>query len=399
MAGPMAGIKVVEVGFWVAGPSCGGILADWGADVIKVEPLEGDPFRGLGWLYGPEVNPPFELDNRGKRSVAIDYRTPEGRALVTELTDGADVFLSNLRPGALERAGLDPATLRARNARLVYASVTGYGLEGPDRDRPAYDVGAFWSRAGVAAALTAEGTPFPVQRGGMGDHMTGLAAAAGVAAALYQREHSGEGQLVSASLLRLGLYMLGWDANINLRTGQPTVPMSLDAPPNPLINGYTCADGKSFWMLGLEGDRHWPTVVAALERPEWLDDPRFATIEDRLANATQLVAELRAIFATAPRAHWEEVFDRHDVWWSPVQATHEALEDPQVLANRGRVPVPMGDGGTTEMVASPVDFDGTPWEVAAMPPELGQHTELVLMDELGRSWEQVEALKAAGVIP
>src|SRR5262245_31696911 len=193
--GPMQGIKVVELGFWVAGPACGGILADWGAEVIKVEPLTADPMRGLtaAWqiIYGQAGNPPFEVDNRGKRSIALDYTTEAGKAVLLELIDRADVFVSNLRPGALTRAGLDYDSLAARNPRLVYASVTGLGLEGDEADRAAYDVGMFWSRAGVAAALTPEGEELPYQRGGMGDHMTGLAAAGGISAALFERERTG----------------------------------------------------------------------------------------------------------------------------------------------------------------------------------------------------------------
>ncbi|MPY92244.1 MAG: CoA transferase [Acidimicrobiia bacterium] len=398
MGGPMEGVRVVEVGFWVAGPSCSGILADWGADVIKVEPIAGDPFRSLDWFF-EDGNPPFELDNRGKRSIALDYRSEAGARLLAELVDRADVFVSNLRPGGLARAGLDPDTLRARNPRLVYASVTGYGLDGPDRDRPAYDIGAFWSRAGVAAALTTEEMPLPYQRGGMGDHMTGMSAAGAVAAALFARERTGQGQLVRASLLRLGLYMVGWDANINLRSGLPTVPTSIDSPANPLINAYTCADGRAIWLLCLEGDRHWPDVVRAFERPDWLEDPRYTDIVSRKDHAAALVEELREIFATRPRAEWEEVLDRHEVWWAPVQHTHEAVDDVQVRANRGVVEVPIGDGSMASMVATPVDFEGTPWGVRSMPPELGQHTELILAEELGLGWDEIDALRESGVIP
>ncbi len=186
MAGPMEGIKVVELGMWVAGPAAAGILGDWGADVVKIEPPESDPFRGLlSAIGGGDVCPPFELDNRNKRSIGINLSLPEGRELAAELVDGADVFVTNSRPSALARAGLDHATVSARNPRLVYAHVTGYGLEGEERDRAAYDVGAFWSRAGVAAALTPDGTPLPYQRGGMGDHMAGLAVAGAVGTALF----------------------------------------------------------------------------------------------------------------------------------------------------------------------------------------------------------------------
>ena len=187
MAGPMDGVKVVEVGMWVAGPAGAAILGDWGADVVKIEPPDGDPFRGLlsGIVEG--VSPPFELDNRNKRSVGLNLSLPEGRDVAAALVDQADVFVTNARPSALARAGLDWETVSARNPRLVYAHVTGYGLVGDDADRAAYDVGAFWSRAGVAAALTPDGQPLPYQRGGMGDHMAGMAAAGAVAAALFAR--------------------------------------------------------------------------------------------------------------------------------------------------------------------------------------------------------------------
>ncbi len=231
MAGPMEGVRVVELGAWVAGPSAAAILGDWGANVIKIEPPDGDPFRFLiaGLGGGDAPSPPFELDNRNKRSICIDLSSAEGKAVAQRLVDDADVFVTNIRPVALERAGLSYEEASARNPRLVYASITGYGLDGDDRDRAAYDVGAFWSRAGVAAALCCEGSDLPYQRGGMGDHMAGMAAAGGVAAALHARSTTGVGQLVSTSLFRIGMYMLGWDMNMALRLGVPTVPMSREA--------------------------------------------------------------------------------------------------------------------------------------------------------------------------
>ncbi|HEX4901497.1 MAG TPA: CoA transferase [Acidimicrobiales bacterium] len=397
MPGPMEGVKVVELGMWVAGPAAAGILGDWGADVVKIEPPDSDPFRAVLAATGIEINPPFELDNRGKRSIGINLAVPEGRELAAELVDTADVFVSNVRPGALARAGLDHETVRARNPRLVYAHVSGYGLEGDEADRAAYDVGAFWSRAGVAASLTPEGMPLPYQRGGMGDHMAGLAAAGAVSAALFARERTGEGQLVSTSLLRIGMYMIGWDVNMSARLGVPTTPMSVVAPPNPLISAYEAGDGKRFWMLGLQGDRHWPDVVRAVERPEWAEDPRFATLVDRFANSAELVRMLNEVFATRPLAEWAEVFDREDVWWAPVQHAHELLDDPIARAAGGFVQVPT-DGDPIEMVASPVDFAGTPWTPRGPAPEFAQHTEEVVL-ELGHDWDRIIELKELGAIP
>ncbi len=396
--GPMDGVKVVELGLWIAGPSCGGILADWGADVVKIEPLVGDPFRSLEWVYGPGVNPPFELDNRGKRSIALDLTAEVGQDLVHRLLDRADVFLTNYRLGGLERVGLDHETLTERYPELIYVHVSGYGMEGDERNRAAYDVGAWWGRAGVAAAITPDGDDLPYPRGGMGDHMTGLAAAGGVAAALFDRTRTGQGQVVSTSLLRNGAYMLGWDHNVNLRTGLETLPQTRKGPPNPLINGYRCGDGRWVWLLGMEGDRHWPQVVRALDRPEWEDDPRFATMESRRDNSPDLVAAMDEVLGARSRDEWAAIFDEHDVWWAPVQHTHELGDDGQARAAGCLVDVPMLDGSTTTMVASPVDFGRSAWSVREPSPELGQHTELVLA-EIGVDWDEIDALKADGIIP
>jgi crotonobetainyl-CoA:carnitine CoA-transferase CaiB-like acyl-CoA transferase len=198
--------------------------------------------------------------------------------------------------------------------------------------------------------------------------------------------------------LRIGMYMIGWDVSMALRLGVPALPMTVKAPPNPLINAYTAGDGRSFWMLGLQADRHWPDVVRAIERPEWADDPRFDSIENRFVHSAELVAELNAVFATKPMAEWAAIFDREDVWFAPVQHAHEVVDDPQARAAGGFVDVPTDDGGTITMVASPVDFAGTPWAPRSMPPEFAQHTEEVLL-ELGYDWDQIIQLKEAGVVP
>ncbi len=398
MGGPLEGIKVVELGMWVAGPACAAILGDWGAEVIKIEPPTGDPFRGLMSAFGQDgTNPPFELDNRGKRSIALDLANEEGRRLAGELVDGADVFVSNARPGALKRAGLDFEALSARNPRLVYAHVSGYGIASDDADRAAYDVGAFWSRAGVAAALTPEGQDLPYQRGGMGDHMAGLAAAGAVSAALVARARAGEGQLVSTSLLRIGMYMLGWDIQMAARMGIPTVPMVVQAPPNPLITAYGAAD-RRFWMLGLQGERHWPDVIRAVGRPEWATDERYADMTARFVNSGELVAELNEIFATKTLEAWGEIFDREDVWWAPVQHAHETVDDPMCHSAGGFVEVPIEGSDPVTMVATPADFFGTPGGPRRGSPEHGQHTEELLL-EMGYDWDRIIELKDIGAIP
>jgi crotonobetainyl-CoA:carnitine CoA-transferase CaiB-like acyl-CoA transferase len=409
MPGPLDGFKVVEIGVWVAGPSCGAILADWGADVLKLEPPNGDPFRWFYKAYGMPLdeNPSFELDNRGKRSIVLDFENEEGRALARQLVDRADVFISNLRPAALERWGLGADELLAANPRLVYASLTGYGGEGPDRDRPAYDIGAFWSRAGVGSLLAgADGNP-PFQRGGMGDHTTGLATAGGVAAALLARERTGQGQKVSTSLMRTGLYFIGWDINVALRWGGDAAQRTnadRRKSINPLILYYRTQDDRMLWLLGLEPDRHWQKVCRAVDRHDWAGDPELAKMADRSKRSPEIVDYLDEVFASRPLDEWAKVFEEHDVWWAPVQTPSEVVNDPAAEAAGGFVDVltpdgaAMGTGETVRMVSSPVDFSHTPWEPRGPVPALGQHTEEVLL-ELGYDWDRIIELKEAGAIP
>ena len=394
----MEGVRVVEVGVWIAGPAAGGILADWGADVVKLEPPAGDPGRQFRHMLGADLpfNPPFELDNRGKRSAVVDVSRPEGREIALQLVDGADVFLTNVRLDALERLGLDAASLLARNRRLVYAAVTGYGLDGPDRDRAAYDIGAFWARSGLVHLLTRPGGDPPFQRGGMGDHGAGMTTAAAICAALYARERDGRGQLVSTSLLRQGIYTIGFDLNVALRLGVPIAVATRDAMGNPVINNYRDRDGRWFWLIGLEADRHWPGLARAVGRPEWVDDPRYATARDRRKNCRELITVLDEIFATRTRDEWGKAFDVEDVWWAPVQSVDEVLDDPQTAAAGAFVDVP-DQGGTATMIATPADFAGTPWTVRSGAPELGEHTDDVLR-ELGHDDAAIARLRAAGVI-
>jgi crotonobetainyl-CoA:carnitine CoA-transferase CaiB-like acyl-CoA transferase len=383
MAGPIEGIRVIELGVWVAGPAAGGILADWGADVIKIEPPTGDPGRMFRWMLGGGdlgTSPPFEMDNRSKRSIVLDLTTEEGRCSAVELISDADVFLTNVRPGALRRLGLDFETLAARNTRLIYGLITGYGETGPDADRPAYDIAAFWARSGLANLLTRPGDTPPFQRGGMGDHMAGMTLAAGVCAALVARDRTGTGQLVTTSLYRQGAYTLSFDLNTYLLTGHTIAVGQRESMANPCMNNYAAGDGRRFWIVGLEPDRHWPPLCRAVGRTDWLTDPRFADARSRATNARELIGELDAIFATKPLEEWAEVFAAEpDFFWSPINSIEEVVADEQFHAAGGIVDVPDGDGAVA-MVATPADFHGTPWAPRSTAPELGEHTDEVLAE-------------------
>lgn len=383
--GPLDGVRVIELGVWVAGPGAGAVLAEWGADVIKVEAPEGDPMRRLFAItagHGQPQSPPFDLDNRGKRSVVLDLRDPADRDVMRRLVAGADVFLTNLRPDAIERLGLGPDRLLTDLPRLVYASVTGYGRDGPDADRAGYDVGAFWARTGMALATTPEGDPPAGIRAGMGDHVTAMTLVAGICAALHQRHASGTGQLVDTSLLRAGIWCMGWDYGIQLRFGKlaPTLPRTETM--NPAMNPYQAADGRWFWLLGLESDRHWPGVCRAVERPAWVEQEPFASSRGRRKQAHEVIAALDEVFATRPRAEWFRRFDAEGVWWAPVHAPADVVVDPQALAAGAFVDVPDGAGADAHRaVATPVSFGGSAPRVGAVPG-LGEHTAEVLA-ELG----------------
>jgi crotonobetainyl-CoA:carnitine CoA-transferase CaiB-like acyl-CoA transferase len=397
--GPLAGVKVVELGVWVAGPAAGGILADWGADVVKIEPPSGDPARTFRRMLGGDLptNPVFELDNRSKRSISLDLSSPAGREVAQRMVAEADVFLTNIRAAALARIDLDPDTLHKRNPRLVYAIITGYGLHGPEADRPAYDIAAFWARSGIASALTPPGGAIPFQRGGMGDHSVGMTAAGMVSAALFARERTGEGDLVSTSLLRQGAYTIGFDVNIALMWGVPIRVGTRQTMGNPTINNYTAGDGKPFWIVGLEGDRHWPPLARAVGHPEWLEDERFATARARVKNGPVLTQLLDEEFATRPLIEWAEIFGKEpDFFWSPVQTVDELLEDEQFAACGGLVEVP-DDSGSMTMLATPADFKEHPARPRFRAPKLGEHTRTVL-EAHGYSQEEIEQMIAAGTV-
>jgi len=398
----LEGIRVVEMGVWVAGPATGGILADWGADVIKVEAPSGDPMRGFFRLaIGSDVphNPPFDLDNRGKRSVVLDLTTNAGRAALERILATADVFVTNMRPAALERFELGHEQLLARHPRLVYASITGYGLEGDESGRAGYDVGAFWARSGAADLFRVPDQPPLALRGGFGDHVTGIATVAGVLGALLERGRTGRGRLVETSLLRTGMYCLGWDLGIQLVYDKLRGTLPRTQSDNPMVNCYQAGDGSWFWLIGLEGDRHFPTLCEAIERIELLLDDRFKTPQGRRSNRRELIAILDAVFLERSRDEWATGFDREGVWWVPVQTPAEAVRDPQVLANGGIVDVEGGAGREAfRAVATPVAFrdgaDVTPPRRLRAVPVLGADTADVLR-EVGLEDSAIDAALTA----
>jgi crotonobetainyl-CoA:carnitine CoA-transferase CaiB-like acyl-CoA transferase len=373
-----ADLRVVELGVWVAAPSATALLADWGAEVIKIESPSGDPMRnvfGSIGIAGDLPNPAFALDNRGKRSVVLNLREEADRQTLEDLLASADVFASNLRPDALDKLGLEPYATVARHPRLVYCSISGYGLRGEERNRPSYDIGAFWARSGLAMQMAdGEGSPLNA-RGAVGDHITGLAAAAGILAAVLEQQQTGVGRVVEVSLLRTGTYVLGWDLGLQMGLGKVSAAEPRDRNQSPLMNPYRASDGRWFFITGLEADRHIGPVLRALGRPELLDDPRFADARAIRKNRREVIALLDEIIAQRTLDQWAEAFDREDAWWAVAQTPAEVVADPQLLANDGIVEV---EGGALRSVNGPVSFSDVVHDPTVGVPLLGEHTaELV----------------------
>jgi crotonobetainyl-CoA:carnitine CoA-transferase CaiB-like acyl-CoA transferase len=326
-------------------------------------------FGSLG-IDGDLPNPAFALDNRGKRSIVLDLRQDDDRSCFEELLVGADVFITNLRPDALDKLDLEPSATVARHPHLVYCSISGYGLRGEDRNRPTYDIGAFWARSGLSAQMAdGEGTPLNA-RGGIGDHITGLAALAGVLGAVLEQRETGRGRVVEVSLLRTGSYILGWDLGLQLALGKVAGAEPRHRNQAPLMNPYRCADGRWFFFTGLEADRHIASVCRALGRPDLLDDPRFSDASAIRRHRVEVIALLDEIVARRPLAEWAERFEREGVWWAPSQTPAQVVDDPQLIANDGFVDV---DGGALRSVNGPVTFSGVRPRAASVP-HLGEHT-------------------------
>ncbi|HWD55582.1 MAG TPA: CoA transferase [Acidimicrobiales bacterium] len=380
----LAGLRVVEMGVWVAAPSAGALLADWGADVIKVEPPAGDPMRrafgslGIGEDF---PNPAFAQDNRGKRSIVLDLRDKGARAHLEQLLETADVFLTNLRPDALDGLGLEPGSTVERHPGLVYCSVSGYGLRGQDRNRPAYDIGAFWARSGLSVQLSnSDGVPLNA-RGGIGDHISGLAALAGVLAAVLEKRLTGRGRVVEVSLLRTGSYVLGWDLSLQANLGKVAPAEPRHSNQTPLMNSYRTKDGRWLFFTGLEADRHVEGILRALGREDLLADPRFADARAIRKNRVEVIATLDEIIATESLEVWAERLDRAGVWWAPAQGPAEVLADPQLLVNDGVVELgDEADGTRQRSINGPVSFSDARVRPSTPAPKLGEHTDAVLAE-------------------
>ena len=405
MAQPLAGVRVLEVASHVFVPIGGGVLTEWGAEVIKVEhPVTGDPYRGLvtAGLHRSHdgIDPSFQFTNRGKQSVTIDLKHPQGRELLYRLARECDVFLTNFRPGALRRLQIEVDDIRAHNPDIVYVRGSGYGARGPDAERGGYDAAAYWSRVGFGEVFTPKDADYPtMQRPAFGDVVGGLTIAGAIAAAMYRRATTGEPSVIDVSLMSVGMWQLQPDithAKLNAGHSAPAAVYDRKATWNPLSGNYRTRDRRFIILVMLDADRYWADFCQVVGHPEWIDDARFHDMPARKANSRACVEMLDALFAERDYAEWLEILARAKGVWSPFQTPLELHDDPQVAANGYLAEVDMINGKSMSLVTSPAQFDETP-QAPGRAPEHGEHTEATLLG-FGLQWHEIERLKEAGAI-
>jgi len=397
----MEGVRVIEVAAWTFVPAAGAVLADWGADVIKIEhPVGGDPQRNLaagGIIPSSTVNFIIEVPNRGKRSVGVNLGSEAGKELLRRLVVGADVFLTSYLPSTRRRLGIDVDDIRAINPKIVYARGSGYGPKGAGAGDGGYDATAYWARSGVSATITGADDWPRSQPMAFGDVAGAQTIAGGIAAALFARERTGEGSVVDVSLLGYGLWNIAPTITACEVTGMPMMPSrSRDEVPNPIVGSFATSDGRHVQLVMLQSDRYWGRLCEVVERSDLATDPRFVDAAARAQNSADCIAELDTEFAKRSLDEVVALLDAQKGPWSVHRNPLEVFDDLQVAANGYLQPVTAGDGSTFHLVANPVQFDESPPQLTRAP-EHGEHTEAVLLDE-GYSWEDLIAWKEAAVI-
>jgi crotonobetainyl-CoA:carnitine CoA-transferase CaiB-like acyl-CoA transferase len=398
----LEGLRVVELATFVFGPAAGTILGDFGAEVIHIEhPQTGDPYRMLPQLKPlPECeeNYCWILTARGKKSIALDVRKPEGREVARELVRRADVFISNLHPSVLQKLGMDWESLAPENPRLIYAHATGYGDQGGEVEKPGYDATAWWARSGLMDSVRPAGAEFALATAGMGDHPSAMALFGAIALALFDRERTGTGRRVRTSLCANGAWSNSILIQAALCGAKAYAPPTHAGSANALVNHYLCSDGRGLYLAMVQEAVEWERFTRALGRPELAADPRFKELQLRRANAGALVAILDEVFGAKPLAHWRAELDRHEVTFGIIQRIEDIPNDPQLAANGIFRPV-TGPGVRPGLrtVDSPIQLDGAVKGPAKAAPALGEHGREIL-ESLGYARERIEKLVSDGVV-
>jgi len=404
MRRPMEGIRVLEVAQFTFVPAAGGVLADWGADVIKVEHAEhGDAQRGLSRLMGMPVGDSFaplmEHPNRGKRSIGLALEKPGARAVLGELIRTSDVFLTNFLPSARARLGIELDDVRKINPGIIYVRGSGFGSQGPEADRGGYDSSAFWARGGSALGTTPAdyGGLCPMPAGAYGDSIGGMTIAGGIAGALFARERTGEPSVVDVSLLGVGAWANALSVGFALLAGGPLPRRtSKTAPTNPIVGNYQTADDRWLVLAMLQPGRYWPEFCRAIEREDLITDDRFGDTERLMENAAAAAAIIADVIAARTLAEWTARFAGMEGQWAIAQDAWEVGQDPALRANGLIAEITDADGIRRELVANPVQFDEAPASITRAP-QFAEHTDEILA-ELGLSDEKLIDLKLAGAV-
>jgi crotonobetainyl-CoA:carnitine CoA-transferase CaiB-like acyl-CoA transferase len=399
----LSGLRVVDLASWIAGPAATTVLGDFGADVVKVEPpVIGDAYRYFTHVPpNPQVdgiNYTWQLENRNKRSIELNLKSPNAREVIERLVQWADVLVTNFPPPTRSRLGLDYENLASLNPRLIYADITGFGETGPDADKPGFDVTAYWARSGLMDMTRQDNMPPALNVFGAGDHATAISLFAGIMTALYRREKTGRGARVTASLIAEGAWGAGcWLSAVLAGASNPR-PVNRLHPPNALGNTYRTADDRWLLLAFANENKEVPLFLKAIGHPEAAEDPRFSDSASRHAHAAEIVALLDKAFAARPLAEWREMLDGAGLTYGVVQTLEEAAHDPQFFADR--VFVPVDDGGSEPYLTidSPVRLDQEQKVRPRRAPDLGEHTQAVL-SELGFDAAAINVLHSAGAIP
>ncbi len=394
--GILSGIRVIDAGTYIAGPSSATVLSDFGADVIKIErPPAGDPYRALHKLPGMPIAAEdycWLLDARNKRSLALDLNVPDGREILLALVKSSDVFVTNYQPQLLRKFRLGYDVLREVNPRLIYAGVTGYGETGEEAEKAGFDATAYWARSGLMGIIHNADAEPARSPAGMGDHPTAMALFGAIMLALYRRERTGEGGKVTTSLMANGLWSNACTFQAALVGAEWPVRTSRKDPLSPLVNHYVTSDGKRFLLCLLDQQREWPRLCAAIGQPALAGDERFANPDARAHHRRELVTILDGVILTRTMADWKERFAEQDILWGAVSAMDDLPDDPQLEA--AGVIARFGDGQRT--ITNPIRFEGEAQRTPRRPPAVGEHSSEILRS-LGLSAEQIAGLVARGV--
>ncbi|MBT2235665.1 CaiB/BaiF CoA-transferase family protein [Nonomuraea sp. NEAU-A123] len=398
----LEGLHVVDLASFIAGPAAATVLGDFGADVVKVEPPHvGDAYRSLSRVppnpHVEGVNYPWQLDNRNKRGIALNLKSPGARPVLERLVRWADVLITNFPPRTRAKLGLEYDSLAPLNPRLIYADVTGFGEEGPDAHLPGFDVTAYWARSGLMDITRQIDVPPAMNVFGSGDHSTAITLFAGIMTALYRREKTGQGARVTASLFAEGAWAAGMWLQAVLVGAKPPRPINRSDPPNALGNMYRTADGRWIILVFVNEDKQVPGFLRAIGHPEAAENPRYADTPSRRAHAAEIVALLDRTFATRSLAEWREVLDAENLTYGVVQTLEECAQDPQLLANRVFVPIDDSSDEPHLTIDSPVRLDQEQKVRPGPAPDLGEHTESVLRD-LGFDTAGIEDLRKSETV-